>query len=85
MTFFLIFLSQLFPKSLLGILRFIHILRLWKGELILNSYLYIMLYKELDKILEGTKHVSKNINVIYSNIKKQNKIVAKILFYCTGF
>lgn len=63
----------------------IFILRLWKGELILNSYLYIMLYKELDKILEGTKHVSKNINVIYSNIKKQNKIVAKILFYCTGF
>lgn len=59
----------------------IFILRLWKGELILNSYLYIMLYKELDKILEGTKHVSKNINVIYSNIKKQNKIVAKILFY----
>lgn len=59
----------------------IFILRLWKGGLVMNNSLYIMLYKELDKTLEGTKHVSKNINAIYSNIKMQNKIVAKILFY----
>ena len=61
------------------------IVRFLRGGLVMNNSLYIMLYKELDKTLEGTKHVSKNINAIYSNIKRQNKIVAKILFYCTGF